>query len=301
MTGPDPVAALAAQLEELRGQLARYTGETGHLRAKLAEDSGQVVMLRLEIKQLGEKIEAAIARRNADEPPAPYWPGLSREEHGTRLAELRGWVDRVALVQYPGYFGKLPPCWPNHPEAVTELSNVMTEWMRVYGDEDNRDLQARSGGMKGGCPASSAAWPPRSSATRPAARLPQWERSRPVPDGPEGPGVLPLRRGLLPARIADLQLGLGVRSRPPARSSPRVARLPGRPPGTAQPGARVSRARHARPGSSRRAALPPGPVSGRPARRSARARPGPRRGSPRPRAGCPGLRPPRPAVAPRTR
>ena len=36
MTGPDPIAALAAQLEELRGQLARYTGETGHLRAKLA-------------------------------------------------------------------------------------------------------------------------------------------------------------------------------------------------------------------------------------------------------------------------
>ena len=142
MTDPDPIAALAAQLEELRGQLARYTGETGHLRAKLAEDSGQVVMLRLEIKKLGEKIEAAIARRNADEPPAPYWLGLSREEHGTRLAELRGWVDRVGLVQYPGYFEKLPPCWPDHPEAVTELSNVMTEWIRVYGDEENRDLAA---------------------------------------------------------------------------------------------------------------------------------------------------------------
>ena len=53
MADPDPIAALAAQLEELRGQLARYTGETGHLRAKLAEDSGQVVMLRLEIKKLG--------------------------------------------------------------------------------------------------------------------------------------------------------------------------------------------------------------------------------------------------------
>ena len=93
MADPDPIAVLAAQLEELRGQLARYTGETGHLRAKLAEDSGQVVMLRLEIKKLAEKIEAAIARRNADEPPAPYWLGLSREEYGTRLAELRGWVE----------------------------------------------------------------------------------------------------------------------------------------------------------------------------------------------------------------
>ena len=55
MTEPDPIAALAAQLEELRGQLARYTGETGHLRARLREDSGQVVMLGLEIKQLGRR------------------------------------------------------------------------------------------------------------------------------------------------------------------------------------------------------------------------------------------------------
>lgn len=142
MTEPDPIAALAAQLEDLRGQLARYTGETGHLRARLAEDSGQVVMLRLEIKQLGEKIEAAIARRNADEPPAPYWLGLSREEHAARLAELRSWVEDFARVQYPGYLASLPPCWPAHPEAAWELSNLMTEWVRIYGDPDNRDLQA---------------------------------------------------------------------------------------------------------------------------------------------------------------
>jgi hypothetical protein len=142
VTEPDPIAALAAQLEELRGQLARYTGETGHLRTRLNEDSGQVVMLRLEIKQLAEKIEAAIARRNADEPQAPYLLGLSREEYGSWLAELRAWVGRVGLGQYPGYFERLPACWPNHPEAVTELSNVMTEWARVYSDPDNRDLAA---------------------------------------------------------------------------------------------------------------------------------------------------------------
>jgi hypothetical protein len=142
MTEPDPTAALAAQLEELRGQLARYTGETGHLRARLNEDSGQVLMLRLEIKQLGEKIEAAIARRNTDEPPAPYLLGLSKEEYRIWLAELRAWVNRVGRGQYPGYFEKLPECWPNHPEAVTELSNVMTEWSRVYSDPGNRDLAA---------------------------------------------------------------------------------------------------------------------------------------------------------------
>jgi hypothetical protein len=140
VTEPDPVAALAAQLEELRGQLARYTGETGRLRARLDEDSGQVVMLRLEIKKLGQKIEAAIARRDVGEPPAPYWLGLSGEEHAARLAELRAWVEQVGLVQYRGYFANLPPCALSHPEAVIELSTVMAEWVRIYGDPENRPL-----------------------------------------------------------------------------------------------------------------------------------------------------------------
>lgn len=141
MTEPDPIAALAAQLETLRGQLARYTGETGHLRVRLEADSGQVLMLRLEIKRLGEKIEAAIARRDADEPQAPYWLGLCQEEHAARLAELRAWVEQVGRVQYRDYFARLPPCWPSHPAAVIELSTVMTEWIRIYGDPENRPLQ----------------------------------------------------------------------------------------------------------------------------------------------------------------
>jgi transposase len=140
MTEPDPIAALAAQLEELRGQLARYTGETGHLRARLEADSGQVLMLRLDIKQLGEKIDAAIARRAADEPQAPHWLGLSKEEHAARLGELQEWVTHVGLVQYRDYFDKLPPCWPSHPAAVIELSTVAAEWVRIYGDPDSRPL-----------------------------------------------------------------------------------------------------------------------------------------------------------------
>ena len=142
MTEPDPIAALAAQLEELRGRLLRAEGGVGQIRARLETDSGQVLMLRLEIKKLAEKIEAAIARRNADEPQAPYLLGLSKEEYRAWLAELRAWVDRVGLGQYPGYFERLPACWPNHLEAVTELGNVMTEWTRVYADPDNRDLAA---------------------------------------------------------------------------------------------------------------------------------------------------------------
>jgi hypothetical protein len=36
---------------------------------------------------------------------------------------------------------RLAPCWANHPEAVWELSNLMTEWARIYGDPDSRPLQ----------------------------------------------------------------------------------------------------------------------------------------------------------------
>jgi hypothetical protein len=56
------------------------------------------------------------------------------------LAELRHWVEDFARKQYPAYMARLRPCWPNHPEAVWELSTLMAEWERVYGDSDNRDL-----------------------------------------------------------------------------------------------------------------------------------------------------------------
>ena len=141
MTEPDPIAALAAQLEQLRGELSRYEGKTGQLAARLDKDSGQVVMLRLEIKHLGEKIEAAIARRDAEEPQAPYWLGLSKEDRAAAVAQLRAWVEQVGLVQYREYFAKLPPCWPSHPAAVIELSTVMTEWIRIYDDPASRPLQ----------------------------------------------------------------------------------------------------------------------------------------------------------------
>ena len=158
MAESDPIAALTAQLEELRGQLARSQGDIGHLKARLETDSGQVMMLRVEIKQLGgeieeitkfageieklgEKLDQAVSKRQAADSPAPYWFSLTREEQAARLIELRTWVDQVAYAQYPGYMARLAPCWANHPEAVWELSTLRAEWDRIYGDEDNRDLK----------------------------------------------------------------------------------------------------------------------------------------------------------------
>jgi hypothetical protein len=142
--GPDPaaaLAALAAQLEELRGQLARSQGEVGQLRARMEEFSGRDMVMLRAIKQLGEKLDEAVRKRAADDPQAPVWIRLDEEERAARLAVLRDWVEKFARPQYPKYLAKLPSCWESHPEAVWELSNLMTEWVRVYADPENRPLQ----------------------------------------------------------------------------------------------------------------------------------------------------------------
>jgi hypothetical protein len=51
-----------------------------------------------------------------------YWLGLSGgRTRETAPAERHAWVEQVGLVQYRGYFAKLPPCWPSHAEAVIEF------------------------------------------------------------------------------------------------------------------------------------------------------------------------------------
>jgi hypothetical protein len=138
---PDPVAALAAQLEELRGQLARSQGEVGQVRARMEEFAGQDMVMLRAIKDLGGQLAEVTSKREADDPQAPFWLRLDDQERQTRLGVLRDWVERFLRAQYPRYLDSLPPCWENHPEAVWELSNLMTEWVRIYGAEDSRPLQ----------------------------------------------------------------------------------------------------------------------------------------------------------------
>jgi hypothetical protein len=151
----DTLAALAAQVDELRGKVVRQQAIVAAWDARLKRDVlGKWLVLRTaikrltrtsteletEVKRLAKALEEAVSKNQLTPPPAPYWLGLSREEYLGQLAELREWVEKIVRAQYPGYLAKLPPCWPNHPEAVWELSNLMAEWARVYGDEGNRDL-----------------------------------------------------------------------------------------------------------------------------------------------------------------
>ena len=140
MTEPDPLAALAAQVEELRGQLARSQGDIGHLRERLEAGSSQTAMLRLDVKQSRDELAEAIGKRRLKPPPAPWWR-VTRDEGEAMLADLREWVETFLRPHYPDYTTRLPACWANHFEAVWELSTLRAEWQRIYDDEDNRDLR----------------------------------------------------------------------------------------------------------------------------------------------------------------
>jgi hypothetical protein len=120
--------------------LLRAAGGVGQVRAGLETTPGRSEAPAGDQK-LGQKIDAAIARREADESQAPYWLGLSRDEREAALAELRAWVEPIDLVQYRGYFAKLSPCCPPHPDAVIELSTVMAAGRRIYGNPACRPLQ----------------------------------------------------------------------------------------------------------------------------------------------------------------
>jgi regulator of replication initiation timing len=146
VTEPDPVAALAAQLEELReeirqerGQLARTQGELGAVRARLEGETSQTAMSRLEVKHLREELAEAIEKRRLKPPPAPWWPADAAEGQAM-MAELRDWVERFLRANYPDYLIRLPGCWPAHGPAAWELATLRAEWVRIYGDEENRDL-----------------------------------------------------------------------------------------------------------------------------------------------------------------
>ena len=140
MTEPDPVAALAAQVEELRGQLARSQGDIGHLRERLEAGSSQTAMLRLDVKQSRDQLAEAIEKRRLKPPPAPWW-AVSADEGRAMLAALREWVETFLRPHYPDYMIRLPRCWANHGAAIWELSTLRAEHERIYADEDNRDLQ----------------------------------------------------------------------------------------------------------------------------------------------------------------
>ena len=106
---PDPAAPLAAQVEDLRGELAEFRRVFSQWDAKLqTEGIGGTMTLLLEVKHLRERLDDALAKRQLEPVPAPWWcVGEARGK--VMLAELRGWVEEFLRPNYPGLYGPAAP------------------------------------------------------------------------------------------------------------------------------------------------------------------------------------------------
>ena len=134
----DALAALAQQMEDLRGELAAFQAQWD---AKLkTEGIGGTMTLLLEVKRLRERLDGPWPSASSSRVPRPWWC-VGEAEGKAMLADLTGWVETFLRRHYPGYAARLPRCWASHPEAVWELSTLRAEWQRIYGDQDNGDLQ----------------------------------------------------------------------------------------------------------------------------------------------------------------
>ena len=120
----ESLAALAAQLADLRGQIHAVNERLDE--AGLRPDLNLAARLEDLAQTVAGTLDAAAPRG----PAAPYWIGLDRDTYATRLAELRHWAGTVLREQHGGY--ELWDCWPRHIHAIWELSTLAAEWHRTY-------------------------------------------------------------------------------------------------------------------------------------------------------------------------
>ncbi len=120
----ESLAALAAQVADLRGQVQAINGrlDQAGLRAE--------VNLAARFDDLARTVADALDAAAPRGPAAPYWIGLDRDTYDARLADLRRWADVVLRQQYGGY--ELRECWPRHTHVIWELSTLAAEWHRTY-------------------------------------------------------------------------------------------------------------------------------------------------------------------------
>jgi hypothetical protein len=120
MTDDSALAALAIQVTALKGNLSKVRGDLDAARHEFAEQLAEVAA------QLED-----LAAREGKSLAAIYWPGLDEAARSAALEVSSAWVNQMRQW-HPGYFSVVAQCWPGHPEAVVELSNVMGEHTRIY-------------------------------------------------------------------------------------------------------------------------------------------------------------------------
>jgi hypothetical protein len=130
------LAALAAQIADIREKVTYLDAVIDRAGLLAAGDiRRRVSRLTTDLSKLASQVEAqaaTLAKAMAAGPraQAPTWAGLSPEDHDTQLAELAEWVDGMLRSSYPD--SAPAACWPNHWQAVWELSTLAAEWRRIY-------------------------------------------------------------------------------------------------------------------------------------------------------------------------
>jgi hypothetical protein len=121
----ESLAAMAVQIAALRGQVALVNQRLD--RAGLRDG----LDLAARFEELAQTVAATLDAVAPRGPAAPCWIGLDGQAFAAQLAGLRQWADAVLRRQYGGY--ELRACWPNHIDAIWELSTLAAEWHHVYG------------------------------------------------------------------------------------------------------------------------------------------------------------------------
>jgi hypothetical protein len=131
-TGSRSVAALAIEVSALRHDIASLTTRADEL-ARTQHKHAAVFDGIPELRRQVEKILAVLTDDDQAAPAGWFWLTLDGQAREDKLGELSDWVDAVLCAQYPGYLAdQIKPCWPNHPEALWELTWLYLLWYRAY-------------------------------------------------------------------------------------------------------------------------------------------------------------------------
>jgi hypothetical protein len=126
------VAALAVEVSALRRDVKEVTGRADTL-TQTAQEHSVVLDGFGELRRQVERILALLTEDDQGAPTGWFWLTMDDQAREEKLGELTDWVNTVLRTQYPGYLtGQIRSCWPNHPEALWELTWLYQLWSHAY-------------------------------------------------------------------------------------------------------------------------------------------------------------------------
>ena len=97
----------------------------------LTSHRGQIAALDGRVGELAAEVEALTAASPRG-PAMIAWHELTADEAAAVRADLAAWVAGVLFPLYPSARDSVRDCWPQHPNAVTELSACWLEFRRIF-------------------------------------------------------------------------------------------------------------------------------------------------------------------------